>query len=157
MSRAPSVTRAEARKLVAGLVAPAPLDPDWVAENFKPEEPKQKKGSKQKKGGAVRETRAFGGFNGAEAATSLVSELEYERCLRLFQEAFDRGNLSRLWPVAHAALGISVARSSFRKQSSSAALRQRAAEEGEENVYAHCVDSESAASRIANAGDAAAS
>ncbi|KAH8075941.1 hypothetical protein JL720_10400 [Aureococcus anophagefferens] len=43
-------------------------------------------------------------------------------------------------PVAHAALGISVARSSFRKQSSSAALRQRAAEEGEENVYAHCVD-----------------
>ncbi|KAH8073422.1 hypothetical protein JL721_2714 [Aureococcus anophagefferens] len=41
-------------------------------------------------------------------------------------------------PVAHAALGISVARSSFRKQSSSAALRQRAAEDGEENVYAHC-------------------
>ena len=52
-------------------------------------------------------------------------------------------------PVAHAALGISVARSSFRKQSSSAALRQRAAEEGEENVYAHCVDSESAALRVA--------
>ena len=110
VSRAPSVTRAEARALVAGLVAPAPLDPDWVAENFKPEEPKQKKGSKQKKGAAVRETRAFGGFNGAEAATSLVSELEYERCLRLFQEAFDRGNLSRLWPVAHAALDDALQR-----------------------------------------------
>ncbi|KAH8083955.1 hypothetical protein JL720_8199 [Aureococcus anophagefferens] len=38
---------------------------------------------------------------------------------------------------------------SFRKQSSSAALRQRAAEDGEENVYAHCVDSESAALRVA--------
>ena len=105
VTAAPSVSRREAAALVKALVTPRALDPAWV-EAFRPEEPRKTKAGGRDRSGK----RTFGGFVGTEAATSLVSELEYEKCLRLFQEAFDKGNLSRLWPVAHDLLDDALAR-----------------------------------------------
>ena len=79
--------------MVRALVAPRALEPA-LAQKFKIDDDRRRESSRK---------RTFGDFRGDTAATTLVSELEYERCLRLFGDAFDKGNLSRLWPVAHAA------------------------------------------------------
>ena len=35
--------------------------------------------------------------DGETAATTLLSEIDYERCLRDFQDAFEKGHLTEFW------------------------------------------------------------
>ena len=75
--RAPSRTIEEAASDVKKLVAPSDVPPQ-TRERLK---------SSQRGG------RRFGCFDGEQAATTLLSEIDYERCLREFEDAFEKGHL----------------------------------------------------------------
>ena len=80
------MTREEAAQLIAALIEPKPLTAEQRADPTEMARRKQ-----------------FG-CESRECAATLTSELEYERLVRTFIEAFEKGNLTRLWPTAHEAL-----------------------------------------------------
>jgi hypothetical protein len=80
--RAPTRTIEEASLHVSYLVEPRDVPPQ-TRERLK---------SSQRGAG-----RRFGCFDGDRAATTLLSEIDYERCLRDFENAFAKGHLADFW------------------------------------------------------------
>ena len=52
--------------------------------------------------------RRFGCFDGDRAATTLLSEIDYERCLRDFENAFAKGHLADFWLAVETRLAAAL-------------------------------------------------
>ena len=93
---APSRTIEEAAADIKQLLEPLAVPPH-TRERLKSPQQGQRRPSTGK-------LRPFGCFDGDTAATTLLSEIDYERCLRDFQDAFERGHLADFWLAVEARL-----------------------------------------------------
>jgi hypothetical protein len=84
---APSRSIEEASRDIKELLEPSSV-PDATRERLQSPQPQKPRSGK---------LRPFGCFDGATAATTLLSEIDYERCLRDFQDAFEKGHLTDFW------------------------------------------------------------
>ena len=91
--RAPYRTIEEAASDVKKLV---------TIENVPPQTRERLKSSQRGAG------RRFGCFDGEEAATTLLSEIDYERCLREFEDAFEKGHLADFWLAVETRLATAL-------------------------------------------------
>ena len=91
--RAPSRTIEEAASDIKKLV---------TIENVPPQTRERLKSSQRGAG------RRFGCFDGEQAATTLLSEIDYERCLREFENAFEKGHLADFWLAVETRLAAAL-------------------------------------------------
>ncbi len=91
--RAPSRTVEEATTEIKKLV---------TIENVPPHTRERLKSSQRGAG------RRFGCFDGDRAAATLLSEIDYERCLREFEDAFEKGHLADFWLAVETRLATAL-------------------------------------------------